>query len=116
MSKASLKAIPRYFPAFKENHLRGLRPWAGLRPCPPDGLPYIGPHPGLKNTFIATGHAMMGLSLAPATARLLADHLENPAQKPRPLLDPAPLRLKKPKRIFTPFAPFFAAENILTKK
>lgn len=45
----------------------------GLRPVSPDGLPYIGTLPGLKNTAIATGHAMMGWSLGPATGKLIAE-------------------------------------------
>jgi D-amino-acid dehydrogenase len=43
--------------------------WAGLRPCLPDGLPAIG---RLGNAFVATGHAMKGVSLAPITGRLVA--------------------------------------------
>ncbi|MBL7473848.1 NAD(P)/FAD-dependent oxidoreductase [Robertkochia sediminum] len=45
----------------------------GLRPVSPDGLPYIGALPGLKNAAIATGHAMMGWSLGPATGKLIAE-------------------------------------------
>jgi D-amino-acid dehydrogenase len=47
-------------------------PWAGLRPATPDGLPLIGPLPGLDGVFLATGHGMLGVTLAPATAALLA--------------------------------------------
>ena len=44
--------------------------WAGLRPATPDGLPLIGEiAPGV---FAATGHGMLGVTLAPATAALLA--------------------------------------------
>jgi D-amino-acid dehydrogenase len=46
--------------------------WAGLRPATPDGLPLIGALPGLDGIFLATGHGMLGVTLAPATARLLA--------------------------------------------
>jgi D-amino-acid dehydrogenase len=59
-------------------YLRGWRPspvrhrWAGLRPLLPDGLPAIGPVPGRAGLFVATGHAMLGVTLAPATAELLA--------------------------------------------
>ncbi len=47
--------------------------WCGLRPCLPDGLPAVGPvchYPGL---FVATGHAMMGLTLGPVTGKLMAE-------------------------------------------
>ncbi len=46
--------------------------WSGLRPLSPDGLPYIGPASPWANVLFATGHSMMGVSLAPATGELLA--------------------------------------------
>jgi D-amino-acid dehydrogenase len=46
--------------------------WAGLRPATPDGLPLIGALPGLDGIYLATGHGMLGVTLAPATANLLA--------------------------------------------
>jgi D-amino-acid dehydrogenase len=46
--------------------------WAGLRPATPDGLPLIGALPGLEGVYLATGHGMLGVTLAPATAALLA--------------------------------------------
>ena len=46
--------------------------WQGLRPCTPDGLPVIDRAPHLKNLILATGHAMMGLSLGPITGKLVA--------------------------------------------
>lgn len=45
----------------------------GLRPLSPDGLPFIGPHSQCKNMILATGHAMMGWSLGPATGQLVAE-------------------------------------------
>ncbi len=45
----------------------------GLRPLSPDGLPFIGPHSRCENLIIATGHAMMGWSLGPATGKLVAE-------------------------------------------
>ena len=59
-------------------YLRDWRPvlpqleWAGLRPLPPDGLPLIGPVPGRDGLFVATGHGMMGVTLAPSTGAALA--------------------------------------------
>ena len=52
-----------------------IQPWAGLRPVSPDGVPYLGKVAGLPNLVTATGHAMMGLSLAPVSGRLVADLL-----------------------------------------
>jgi len=45
----------------------------GLRPCSPDGLPYIGKSSKCENLTIATGHAMMGWSLGPATGKLVSE-------------------------------------------
>src|SRR5205085_10442305 len=49
-----------------------ITPWAGLRPATPNGLPLIGALPGFENIYLATGHGMLGVTLAPATAALLA--------------------------------------------
>ena len=46
--------------------------WAGLRPATPDSLPLIGKVPGLSNIYLATGHGMLGVTHAPATARAIA--------------------------------------------
>jgi D-amino-acid dehydrogenase len=50
--------------------------WAGLRPITPDGLPVIGRAPGLDNAYVATGHGMLGMTLAPATGEVLATMIE----------------------------------------
>ncbi|SFD14003.1 NAD(P)/FAD-dependent oxidoreductase [Spirosoma endophyticum] len=47
--------------------------WRGLRPCSPDGLPYIGRSEKFDNVVLATGHGMMGLSLGPATGKLVSE-------------------------------------------
>ena len=47
--------------------------WYGWRPMTWDSLPIIGQAPNLSNGFLATGHNMLGLSLAPATGRLVAE-------------------------------------------
>jgi len=49
----------------------------GLRPCSPDGLPYIGKSSKCNNLTIATGHAMMGWSLGPATGKLVSEVILN---------------------------------------
>lgn len=49
--------------------------WCGLRPCTPDGLPFVGPVPGQDGLFVANGHAMLGLTLAPVTGTLIAEHV-----------------------------------------
>lgn len=47
--------------------------WAGMRPMTPDGLPVLGLIPNLKNAFVATGHGMVGISMAPTTGKIMAD-------------------------------------------
>lgn len=69
------RAFPQYFPAFNERDFAEVNPWSGLRPVSPDGMPYIGRTQRWKNLTVATGHAMMGLSLAPATGKIIADVL-----------------------------------------
>lgn len=58
---------------FNENIFTGAQPRSGLRPMTPDGLPIIGKISGAGNLFIASGHAMQGVTLAPNTARVIAD-------------------------------------------
>ncbi len=47
--------------------------WSGLRPTPPDGLPYLGRSSRIKNMAVATGHAMLGMSMGPATGKAVAE-------------------------------------------
>lgn len=68
-----MRAFPKYFPAFEESDFAKVKPWSGLRPVSPDGMPYIGRTQRWKNLTIATGHAMMGLSLAPVTGKIVSD-------------------------------------------
>jgi D-amino-acid dehydrogenase len=83
-----LESIPRYFPELGPSDLEGLPVWSGLRPCSPDGLPYVGRAPRLSNLSIACGHAMQGLSQGPITGKLLAEVLSGE----KPSLDLSLLR------------------------
>ncbi|HEU4334598.1 MAG TPA: FAD-dependent oxidoreductase [Candidatus Eisenbacteria bacterium] len=78
------KSLRRFLPEIREDAFDGVKPWCGLRPCTPDGLPYIGRVGRYANLSVAAGHAMMGLSMAPATGRLLAQILsgEPPSVEP----------------------------------
>lgn len=60
--------------------------WAGLRPGSPDGIPMIGPVPGVTGLWVNTGHFRNGVNLAPASAALLAALMTGAT----PPLDPAP--------------------------
>ncbi|WGH75057.1 FAD-dependent oxidoreductase [Tenacibaculum tangerinum] len=57
--------------SINENEINNVE--TGLRPCSPDGLPYIGRLSKIKNVTVATGHAMMGWSLGPATGKLVSE-------------------------------------------
>ncbi|CAL9336695.1 D-amino acid dehydrogenase 1 [Streptomyces sp. enrichment culture] len=50
-------------------------PWAGMRPMTPDGLPVIGRLHPLPNVYVASGHGMLGLTLAPATAEIVTESI-----------------------------------------
>uniref|UniRef100_UPI004047C5A2 NAD(P)/FAD-dependent oxidoreductase n=1 Tax=Algoriphagus sp. TaxID=1872435 RepID=UPI004047C5A2 len=67
------EAINRYYPDFESSFPEDGQIWKGLRPCSPDGLPYIGFAPNYSNVLVGTGHSMMGISLAPGTGKILAE-------------------------------------------
>ncbi|HEX8979865.1 MAG TPA: glycine oxidase ThiO [Parasulfuritortus sp.] len=54
-----------------------IRHWAGLRPGSPDNIPIIARHPTLANLFANCGHFRYGVTMAPASADLLADLIED---------------------------------------
>jgi len=56
-----------------DEKLEIMETWAGLRPTTPDGMPMIGFSPKQENLLIATGHAMLGLSLGPGTGQVVAE-------------------------------------------
>jgi D-amino-acid dehydrogenase len=64
-------------------------PWVGARPLLPDGIPLIDRVAG--NVFVATGHAMLGVTLGPATGSALASYLRS-GQRPTVL---APFRIDR---------------------
>ena len=68
---AMLATVEPYFDGWRPGTEAPLLEWAGLRPMTADGLPLIGRAPSLPNVFVATGHGMLGITLAPATATLL---------------------------------------------
>ena len=86
-----VKSVPKYYPEFKTEDFEGIQPWRGLRPCSPDGLPYIGRVGRYSNLTIATGHSMMGLSLGPITGKLMSQILS----REQPSID---IRLLNPDR------------------
>ena len=59
-----------------EGRWRAAAPWVGLRSMAPDGLPIVGALPNAPEVIVASAHAMLGLTLAPVTGRLVADALD----------------------------------------
>jgi D-amino-acid dehydrogenase len=65
--------------------------WFGWRPMTYDGMPIIDRSPALANVWIAAGHNMLGLSMAPATGRLVTEMLNGQSTH----LDPTPYSLRR---------------------
>lgn len=68
--QAITRAPSRYFAQWEPTGHSA--PWAGARPMTPDGLPLIGRLPNDRNTWIAAGHGMLGVTLGPSTGKGLA--------------------------------------------
>ena len=74
---AIAKAGELYYRDLKISDIAKQNAKCGLRPCSPDGLPYIGKSIHCPNLTIATGHAMMGWSLGPATGKLVSENISD---------------------------------------
>ncbi|MDO3624856.1 FAD-dependent oxidoreductase [Mucilaginibacter sp. BT774] len=72
-----VESVPKYFPNFKPEMPQKKDIWFGFRPVSPDGMPYIGSSNKYKNLAVATGHAMIGLSLGPATGKIISQVLNS---------------------------------------
>ncbi len=64
-----------FFPELTAADFAGIKPWFGYRPVTPDGMPYIGRLGHFSNLATASGHAMLGLTLAPISGLLIAEIL-----------------------------------------
>ena len=56
-------------PSLKDQPI--IKHWSGLRPGTPENLPTIGAHPSIENLYLNTGHFRYGLTMAPASAKLV---------------------------------------------
>ncbi|MBA4031696.1 MAG: amino acid dehydrogenase [Planctomyces sp.] len=61
-------------------------PWFGWRPMTYDSVPIIGPAPGVQGAWLATGHSMLGISLATSTGKLISEMINGE----KPHIDPQP--------------------------
>ncbi len=87
--EAIAKAAKSFYPEIEVNFEEKESAQTGMRPVSPDGLPYIGRCSNIDNLTFATGHAMMGWSLGPATGKLVSEVING----------------KKTSMNITPFAP-----------
>jgi D-amino-acid dehydrogenase len=80
------QALPRARALFPLGEAIDAKPWMGARPCLPDMLPVIGKAPRHAGLWFDFGHQHHGLTLGPATGRLLAEMMtgETPFADPRP--------------------------------
>lgn len=85
---AILNAIPVYFRNLPRPDAAQGEIWGGMRPVTPDGMPYIGRFRAVPNLIAATGHAMVGLSLAPVTGKIVAELVAGSTQRDLQLLSP----------------------------
>lgn len=71
--RAIAAAVPHYLENVRVPEFTEADVWRGYRPCSPDGLPYVGRTLRWRNLVAATGHAMLGMSLAPVTGLLVSE-------------------------------------------
>jgi D-amino-acid dehydrogenase len=78
---AIYNAFKKYYPKMNLPGPDISKAWFGYRPVTPDGMPYIGRHHKYKNLVYAGGHAMLGVSAAAGTGRLIKEIIagEKPA-------------------------------------
>lgn len=75
--QAIANAVSRYYPEISLTSEEKSQAACGLRPVSPDGLPFIGKSSKCDNLMVATGHAMMGWSMGPATGKLVSEIISN---------------------------------------
>jgi D-amino-acid dehydrogenase len=84
------RAGTHMLPAWRDSPVAKI--WSGLRPCTPDGLPFIGWLRDDMPVALATGHAMLGLTQAPISGELIADLLDGDQRDEFAMLDPGRFR------------------------
>jgi D-amino-acid dehydrogenase len=85
------RALPRAHALFPLGEPVDSAPWMGSRPCLPDMLPVIGRAPRHKGLWFDFGHQHHGLTLGPASGRLLAEMMTGQ----EPFADPKPFGIER---------------------
>lgn len=70
------RSVKDFYPGLQIDPPPENKIWSGLRPVTPDGLPFIGRPDRIDNVIMAGGHAMIGVSLAPGTGKLVTEMIE----------------------------------------
>jgi len=73
---AIARGAARFFDGWEDPDANGHdqeEVWVGRRPLTPDGLPILDRVPPFANLFVATGHSMLGITLAPGSGQAMAD-------------------------------------------
>lgn len=68
-----VNTVNSFYPEIKLEKPDSKDVWNGFRPCTPTGMPIISRNNKFKNLTICTGHGMMGISLAPASGKLVEE-------------------------------------------
>jgi D-amino-acid dehydrogenase len=85
------RVLPKARELFPLGESVDAKTWLGARPCFPDSRPIIGRAPGQRGLWLAIGHAHWGLTLGPATGRMIAEMMTGTT----PFCDPMPYRAER---------------------
>jgi D-amino-acid dehydrogenase len=85
------RVLPQAHKLFPLGDAIDAKPWIGARPCLPDMLPVIGKAPRHRGLWFDFGHQHHGLTLGPATGRLLAEMMTGET----PFADPSPFAVER---------------------
>ena len=77
--QAIVDGVPPYLTDDATADMELVEIWRGLRPCSPDGLPFIGRASGYDNLTVAAGHSTIGLALGPITGKLVSQFVAHEA-------------------------------------
>jgi D-amino-acid dehydrogenase len=72
-AQAIMAGAKAFYPGLEVSFPGPEKIWHGYRPLSPDGLPYLGRHSNYDNLVIASGHAMIGITLAAASGKIVEE-------------------------------------------
>ena len=72
-AQAIMAGAKAYYPGLQVQFPGPEKIWHGYRPLSPDGLPYLSRHSKYDNLVVASGHAMIGITLAAASGKIVEE-------------------------------------------